>query len=93
MAFWLVTGGCGFIGSHLVDALLARGDKVRVLDDLSTGRRSNLPRGVEVMVGDVADAQAVAQRDGAAWTAASIWRRWPRSSAATRTGWAPTGST
>ena len=61
MAFWLVTGGCGFIGSHLVDALLARGDKVRVLDDLSTGRRSNLPRGVEVMVGDVADAQAVAR--------------------------------
>ena len=59
MAFWLVTGGCGFIGSHLVDALLARGDRVRVLDDLSTGRRSNLPRGVEVMVGDVADASAV----------------------------------
>ena len=61
MAFWLVTGGCGFIGSHLVDALLARGDKVRVLDDLSTGRRSNLPGGVEVMVGDVADASAVAR--------------------------------
>ena len=61
MAFWLVTGGCGFIGSHLVDALLARGDKVRVLDDLSTGRRSNLPDGVEVVVGDVADAKTVAQ--------------------------------
>jgi len=59
MALWLVTGGCGFIGSHLVDDLLARGDKVRVLDDLSTGRRSNLGAGVEVMVGDVADAQAV----------------------------------
>jgi len=61
MAFWLVTGGCGFIGSHLVDTLLARGDKVRVLDDLSTGRRSNLPNGVEVVVGDVADAKTVAQ--------------------------------
>ena len=61
MAFWLVTGGCGFIGSHLVDALLARGDKVRVLDDLSTGRRSNLPGGVEVMVGDVADAPVMAR--------------------------------
>jgi UDP-glucose 4-epimerase len=60
MAFWLVTGGCGFIGSHLVDALLARGDKVRVLDDLSTGRRSNLPNRVEVLVGDVADAKTVA---------------------------------
>jgi UDP-glucose 4-epimerase len=61
MAFWLVTGGCGFIGSHLVDALLARGDKVRVLDDLSTGRRSNLPTRVEVVVGDVADAETVAR--------------------------------
>lgn len=38
----LVTGGCGFIGSHLVHALLARGDRVRVLDDLSSGKRANL---------------------------------------------------
>lgn len=38
----LVTGGAGFIGSHLVDALLARGDRVVVLDNLSTGRRDNL---------------------------------------------------
>ncbi|HEY2673571.1 MAG TPA: NAD-dependent epimerase/dehydratase family protein [Rugosimonospora sp.] len=38
----LVTGGAGFIGSHLVDALLARGERVVVLDNLSTGRRSNL---------------------------------------------------
>ena len=38
----LVTGGAGFIGSHLVDALVARGDEVLVLDDLSTGRRENL---------------------------------------------------
>lgn len=54
MAFYLVTGGCGFIGSHLVDALLADGHRVRVLDDLSTGARENLPASVELMVADVA---------------------------------------
>lgn len=39
----LITGGAGFIGSHLTDALLARGYRVRVLDNLSTGKRDNLP--------------------------------------------------
>jgi UDP-glucose 4-epimerase len=53
---WLVTGGAGFIGSHLCDALLAQGDMVRVLDDLSTGNRDNLASGVELVVGDIADA-------------------------------------
>src|SRR6185312_9177793 len=38
----LVTGGAGFIGSHVVDALVARGDQVSVVDNLSSGRRSNL---------------------------------------------------
>lgn len=55
MPNWLVTGGCGFIGSHLVEALLARGDRVRVLDDLSSGKRDNIQAHVEVVVGDVAD--------------------------------------
>ncbi|AHY44273.1 NAD-dependent dehydratase [Stutzerimonas decontaminans] len=57
----LVTGGAGFIGSNLVDALLARGYAVRVLDNLSTGKRENLPQDprVELIVGDVADAGCV----------------------------------
>ncbi|MEI6161091.1 MAG: NAD-dependent epimerase/dehydratase family protein [Roseococcus sp.] len=61
MALYLITGGAGFIGSHLADALIARGDQVRVLDDLSTGKLENLPRGAEFIEGDVADT-AVVQR-------------------------------
>lgn len=57
----LVTGGAGFIGSHLCDALLAAGRRVRVLDDLSTGHRANLPDGVEFIEGDVADPETVAR--------------------------------
>ena len=61
----LVTGGAGFIGSNLVDALLARGDTVRVLDDLSTGHAENLPPEAELVVGSVADPDAVtAAMDG-----------------------------
>lgn len=55
MEKFLVTGGAGFIGSHLADALLAAGQGVRVLDDLSTGRRANLDPRCELLVGDVAD--------------------------------------
>ena len=76
----LITGGAGFIGSHLTDALLAKGYSVRILDDLSTGKRSNLPLDnpqVELIVGDVADAALVAQamQVAARWR---TWRRWPR---------------
>jgi UDP-glucose 4-epimerase len=60
MSIWLVTGGAGFIGSHLCDALVGRGDTVRVLDDLSTGFRANLPPGVTLIQGDVADPVTVA---------------------------------
>src|SRR3984957_18284228 len=59
MSRYLVTGGAGFIGSHLCDALIARGDSVRVLDDLSTGRRANLPAAASLIEGDVADAAIV----------------------------------
>jgi UDP-glucose 4-epimerase len=61
MSTYLVTGGAGFIGSHLCEALVARGDSVRVLDDLSTGHRHNLSPAVTLIVGDVADPQAVEQ--------------------------------
>ncbi|PDW02032.1 NAD-dependent epimerase/dehydratase family protein [Candidatus Viridilinea mediisalina] len=64
MAHVLVTGGAGFIGSHLVDALLARGDTVRVFDDLSTGQRANLAAvqaEVELLEGDLRDAATVAR--------------------------------
>jgi UDP-glucose 4-epimerase len=65
----LITGGAGFIGSHLCDALLDKGYAVRILDDLSTGKRSNLqvdhPR-LELIEGDVADAALVARAAAAA---------------------------
>jgi UDP-glucose 4-epimerase len=55
----LVTGGAGFIGSHIIDALLAAGHRVAVLDDLSSGARGNLPAGVPLHVGDIVDRAAV----------------------------------
>ena len=63
MSRYLVTGGGGFIGSHLVDQLLLRGHRVRVADDYSTGRRENLAqhRDLDIVEGDLAD-QAVAAR-------------------------------
>jgi nucleoside-diphosphate-sugar epimerase len=60
----LVTGGASFIGSHLVDALIARGGRVRVVDDLSSGHRENLAQHedggrVELLVGDLLDTAVV----------------------------------
>ncbi len=56
----LVTGGAGFIGSHLVDALADRGDQVVVLDDLSTGDRGRLPAAIRFVEGSLADPDTVA---------------------------------
>jgi len=64
MTVSLVTGGGGFIGSHLVRALLARGDDVKVLDNFSTGKRSNLEdlKGpLEIITGDMRDHPLVAE--------------------------------
>ena len=59
----LVTGGAGFIGSNLVDELVGRGDRVTVIDDLSSGKRANLEQalaaGADLRVADVSDAPAV----------------------------------
>src|SRR5688572_19098739 len=63
MSSYLVTGGAGFIGSHLSEELVRRGHRVRVVDNLITGKRRNLDHvpGVEFMEGDLAEA-AVAAR-------------------------------
>ena len=62
----MVTGGAGFVGSHMVDRLVARGDDVLVVDDLSTGSASNLPPGVELEEMDIASPRLL--------DVASAWR-------------------
>lgn len=57
----LVTGGAGFIGSHIADAALAKGHEVLVIDDLSTGRRSNVPKGAQFLELDIRHSGKVAE--------------------------------
>ncbi len=61
MKHFLVTGGAGFIGSHLVRALLDRGDQVRVLDNLSTGQKERLDPRAEFLFGDIRNPDEVAK--------------------------------
>ncbi len=71
-ALWLVTGGAGFIGSHLAEALAGKGVRVRVLDDLSTGRRENIAHlgdRVELIEASILDPDAVREAmEGVAYT-------------------------
>lgn len=71
---YLITGGAGFIGSHISAALLKRGDSVRVLDNFSTGKRENLQKGVELVEASITDPAGIADAfngiDGVFHTAA-----------------------
>jgi UDP-glucose 4-epimerase len=60
LATYLITGVAGFIGSHIAEALLQRGDSVRGFDNLSTGKLANVPAGTDFIEGDLADAAAIA---------------------------------
>src|SRR5687768_17863037 len=57
----VVTGGAGFVGSHLADALVARGDDVHVVDNLATGRREQVPGDATFHELDVSDVDAIAE--------------------------------
>lgn len=58
---WLITGGAGYIGSHVVASFLAKGINVAILDDFSSGLRSRCPEGVTVFEGDICDKAAVSR--------------------------------
>lgn len=60
MAKYLITGGCGFIGSHLADRLIEQGNHIVILDNLSTGKRENAPKEAELIIADATDYEAVA---------------------------------
>jgi nucleoside-diphosphate-sugar epimerase len=87
MGFHLVTGGAGFIGSHIVEELLTRGERVRVLDNFLTGKRENLAPfldRIELIEGDI--------REPAASTTSSTRRRCRPCRGRSRTPFCPTKS-
>ena len=63
MAVYVVTGGAGFIGSHIVEELLRRGETTKVIDNFSTGKRANLEafRDTEIIEADIAEAKNLAK--------------------------------
>lgn len=95
MAKYLVTGGCGFIGSHLVDLLISKNHQVIVIDDLSTGKQENLNSAAELIVGSILEpkllAKAFAGVDGCFHLAALVsviesQKNWLKSYAINNTG-------
>ena len=79
MRTFLVTGGAGFIGSHIAEALVGRGDRVRVLDNLSTGRLTNMAgfrERVEFIEGDLFDADSCGRGGPKASSAFFTRRPW-----------------
>lgn len=66
MSTYIITGGAGFIGTHLTDALLRAGHHVRIIDDLSSGAAENLDPGAEFILGDVSDAALMRRVAGGA---------------------------
>ena len=92
MRTFLVTGGAGFIGSHIAATLVERGDRVRVLDNLSTGFVANMDGfrdRIEFIKGDVTDADAWPGRSKAS-IASSTRRRWRRCRRASSGRWIAT---
>jgi UDP-glucose 4-epimerase len=63
----LVTGGAGYIGSHMVYALADRGEPLVVIDNMTTGYRPNLPDDVSLVIGDIGDQILVEKSDARAW--------------------------
>lgn len=61
MAKYLITGGCGFIGSHLSDRLLEQGHEVIILDNLSTGKKENISTQCQLIIGDIVNKETVEQ--------------------------------
>ena len=93
MRTFLVTGGAGFIGSHIAEALVHGHDRVRVLDNLSTGHLSNLDSfrdKVEFIEGDLLDERIRSSVLSRASIASSTKQPWPPCREASRILWQPT---